>query len=122
MNLPDGFQEIIADIFYDVQLYVRGRKPVTDSLGAVTLIPDALIWSGMGNCIPAEKQLMEEIFGNWIQGGYYVSAPLEAGLEEGMIIKADNVKEWLKVSGIVKRLSHFECQCEVLDIAEYSDG
>lgn len=122
MKLPADFQKIIAKEFYDTHIFVRGQKPVKDSLGAVSMVPDALIWEGKGNCIPSEKQLMKEIFGNWIQGSYYLSAPLEAGLEEGMLVKADNVKEWLKISGIVKRLSHYECQCEVLDITEYSGG
>lgn len=122
MNLPTDFQKIIAEEFYDTHMFVRGQKAVKDKLGAISLVADALIWEGMGNCIPSERRLMEEIFGNWIQGSYYVSAPLEANLEEGLIIKADNVKEWIKISGIVKRLTHFECQCEVMDIAEYSDG
>lgn len=122
MRLPKNFQKQIAKEFYDKDLIVRGQKPVKDSLGSITMMPDAVIWEGKGNCIPSERRLMEEIFGNWIAGSYYVSAPLESNLEEGMIVKASNVEEWLKVKGIVKRVSHFECQCEVLDIAEYSGG
>lgn len=122
MKLPKDFQKIIANEFYDTHMFVRGQVPVKDALGSVALVPDALIWEGFGNCIPSERRLMEEVFGNWIQGSYYVSAPLEANLEEGLMVKVDNVKEWLKISSIVKRLSHFECQCEVMDISEYSGG
>lgn len=122
MNLPPDFQKVIAEEFYDTHMFVRGQKPVKDKLGAISLVADALIWEGNGNVIPSERKLMEEIFGNWIQGGYYLSAPLEANLVEGLIVKADGITEWLKISGIVKRLTHFECQCEVMDIAEYSGG
>lgn len=122
MKLPEEFQDIISGIFYDTHIVVVGDDIKKDNLGATYKVPGATIWEGDANVIPSDRTLMEEVFGNWISGSYYLSAPLEANLKEGYTVKADTVKEKLRISALVKRLSHYEAQCVVDNIQEYSRG
>lgn len=119
MKIPKSFQKNIANTFYDTDVIVYKKTNGRDAMGAIdpNKSPVEKHWEGKGNCIPASREKMDEIFGEYLTGSYYLSLPLESGLELGDLIRTSNLEFLMEVASWVRQLTHFEAQI-VIESAE----